>query len=183
MIKKLIFNNVKNNKLMSAATVFFMTASAMLISLAVMLSADLMGAVEKSAERAVIPDFMQMHTGNIDETQIKAFAESRSEVKDFQICSFLNLNNSEITLGKCSLADSTQDNDLSVQGENFDFLLGMDNEVPDVRKGQVYVPVCYREMYDLSVGDKMNIGGSDRCNGNGCGRNAFYEAYRREKTT
>lgn len=161
MIKKLIFNNVKNNKLMSAATVFFMTASAMLISLSVLLLSDLMGAVGKSAERAVIPDFMQMHTGNIAEMQIKAFAESSSEVKEFQICSFLNLNNSEITLGNCSLADSTQDNGLSVQGERFDFLLGMDNEVPDVKKGQVYVPVCYREMYDLSVGDKMNIGGSE----------------------
>lgn len=161
MIKKLIFNNVKNNKLMSAATVFFMTASAMLISLAVMLFFDLMGAFGKSAERAVIPDFMQMHTGSIDETQIKAFAESRSEVKDFQICSFLNLNNSEIVLGSSSLADSTQDNGLSVQGENFDFLLGMDNELPDVKKGQIYVPICYREMYDLTVGDKMKIGDAE----------------------
>ncbi len=37
MIKKMIFNNIKNNKLMSAATVFFMTASAVLISLAVVI--------------------------------------------------------------------------------------------------------------------------------------------------
>ncbi|MGN0553293.1 MAG: FtsX-like permease family protein, partial [Oscillospiraceae bacterium] len=102
----------------------------------------------------------QMHTGNIDETRIKAFAESRSEVKDFQICSFLNLNNSEITLGSCSLADSTQDNGLSVQGDNFDFLLGMDNKLPDVNKGQVYVPICYRELYELTAGDIMNIGSS-----------------------
>lgn len=161
MIKKLIFNDVKNNKLMSAASVFFMTASAMLLALAVMLSADLMGAVEKSAERANIPDIMQMHTGSIDETLIKEFAESRSEVRDWQICRFLNLNNSEITLGSHSLADSTQDNGLSVQGERFDYMLGMDNELPDVREGQVYVPICYRKMYELSVGDIMKIGGSE----------------------
>lgn len=161
MIKKLIISDVKNNKLLSAASVFFMTVSAMLISLAVMLSADLMGAVGKSAERADIPDLMQMHTGSIDETQIKEFAESRSEVKDLQICRFLNLSNSEITLGSHSLADSTQDNGLSVQGERFDYLLGMDNELPDVREGQVYVPVCYRKMYALSVGDIMKIGGSE----------------------
>ncbi|MGN0608580.1 MAG: FtsX-like permease family protein [Oscillospiraceae bacterium] len=161
MIKKLIFNDVKNNKLMSAASVFFMTASAMLLALAVMLSADLFGAVGKAAERANIPDLMQMHTGSIDEALIKEFAESRSEVKDLQICTFLNLNNSDITLGSRSLADSTQDNGISVQGERFDYLLGMDNELPDVREGQVYVPVCYRKMYDLSVGDIMKIGGSE----------------------
>lgn len=161
MIKKLILSDVKNNKLLSAATVFFMTASAVLISLGVMLSADLVGAVGKASERANIPDLMQMHTGSIDEARIKEFAESRGEVKDLQICRFLNLSNSEITLGSHSLADSTQDNGLSVQGEGFDYLLDMDNELPDVREGQVYVPVCYRKMYALSVGDIMKIGGSE----------------------
>ncbi|MGN0629735.1 MAG: FtsX-like permease family protein [Ruminococcus sp.] len=158
MIKKLILNDVKNNKLMSAASVFFMTVSALLLALAVMLSADLFGAVGKSAERANVPDLMQMHTGSIDETQIKEFAESRSEVRDWQICRFLNLNNSELVLGGHSLADSTQDNGLCVQGESFDYLLSMNNELPDVREGQVYVPVCYRKMYDLSVGDIMKTG-------------------------
>lgn len=70
MIKKLIFSDAKNNKLMSAASVYFMTASAMLLALAVMLSANLIGAVGKSAERVNIPDLMQMHTGSIDEAQI-----------------------------------------------------------------------------------------------------------------
>lgn len=158
MIKKLIFNDVKNNKLMSVTSVFFMTASAMLLALVMMLSADLIGAVGKSAERANIPDLMQMHTGNIYEAQLKGFAESRSEVRDWQICRFLNLNNSEIILGDRSLADSTQDNGLSVQGEHFDYLLGMNNEIPVVSEGQVYVPVCYRKMYDLSAGDIMKIG-------------------------
>ena len=158
MIKKLILNDVKNNKLMSAASVFFMTVSAMLLSLAVMLSADLIGAVGKSAERANIPDYMQMHTGSIDETQIKEFAQSNSEVRDWQICRFLNLSNSEVILGDCSLADSTQDNGLIVQGERFDYLLDMNNEIPNVREGQVYVPICYRKMYNLSVGDKIKIG-------------------------
>ena len=51
---------------MSAATVFFMTASALLISLSVLLFSDLAGAVGNSSEKAVIPDFMQMHTGSID---------------------------------------------------------------------------------------------------------------------
>lgn len=161
MIKKLIFNDVKNNKLMSAASVFFMTVSAMLLALAVTLSADLFGAVGKSAERANIPDYMQMHTGSIDETQIKEFAQSRSEVSAWQICRFLNLNNSEIILGDRSLADSTQDNGLCIQGERFDYLLDMNNELPDVREGQVYVPICYRKMYDLSVGDTMKIGSSE----------------------
>lgn len=146
---------------MSAATVFFMTASALLISLSVLLFSDLAGAVGNSSEKAVIPDFMQMHTGSIDTNQLEDFVNNRSDVKELQIGCFLNLNNSEITLGKNSLADSTQDNGLIFQGERFDHLLGMDGSLPDVKQGEVYVPICYRKMYDLSAGDMMNIGGSE----------------------
>lgn len=44
MLKKLIWNDVKQNKLMSTATVFFMAISAALLTLTVLLSGNLLGA-------------------------------------------------------------------------------------------------------------------------------------------
>lgn len=158
MLKKLIWNDVGQNKLMSAATVFFMTISAALLILTAMLMTNLLGAIDGLMEQAATPDFVQMHTGEMDETKIENFAKSRSDVKDLQLSLFLNLDNSRLTLGEHNMADSTQDNGLCVQNEHFDFLLGMDGELPEVSPGEVYVPVCYRSKYDLSIGDQMTFG-------------------------
>lgn len=158
MFKKLIWNDVRQNKLMSAVTVFFMTISAALLILTAMLMTNLLGAIDGLMDKAVTPDFVQMHTGEVDEKKIENFAKNRSDVQDLQLSLFLNLDNSRLTLGEHNMSDSTQDNGLSVQNERFDFLLGMDCKLPKVSDGEVYVPVCYRSKYDLSIGDKMTFG-------------------------
>ncbi len=161
MIRKLLENDIRHNKLLSGATVFFMTVSAMLIALTALLFSGLTGAVDDLMERAQVPDYMQMHTGSKisweDEERIFRFAKNCETVQAWQISPFLNLDNSGIMLGGRSLADSTQDNGLAVQGKTFDYLLDVENEIPDVLPGEVYVPVCYRSLYDLSVGDAMII--------------------------
>lgn len=158
MIKRLIWNDMRQNKLLCAATVFFMAIPALLPALTVLLAFSLLGAIDSLMDRAVAPDYMQMHTGTLDVQEISRFAAGREEIKDWQICRFLNLENSRITLGDSSLADSTQDNGLCVRGERFDYLLDTENHIPEVPAGEVYVPVCYRTMYDLAPGDVMRIG-------------------------
>lgn len=167
MIKKLIGNDIRQNRLFSAATVFFMTFSAMLTALTLLLLSGLMGAIDDLMDQARVPDYMQMHTKDktametgediweSEKAQIVRFAESCESVSKWQICPFLNLDNSRITLGGHNLADSTQDNGLTVQGKKFDYLLDTDNKIPEVLPGEVYVPVCYRSRYGLSVGDTM----------------------------
>lgn len=159
MTRRLIQNDIRQNKLLSAATLFFMAISAMLLSLTVLLSVTLFGAVDSLMDEAVVPDYMQMHAGEADLAAVERFASSRAEIKKWQIARFLNLDNSQLTLAGTSLADSTQDNGLCVQGSSFDYLLDTENQQPQVRPGSVYVPVCYRAQYDLQTGDLMEIGG------------------------
>ena len=135
-----------------------------------MLASGLLGAIDSLMAKAQVPDYMQMHAGDqeaavyeessgeLPERQIARFAGSCEAVEKWQICRFLNLDNSSLSLGGKSLADSTQDNGLSMQGEQFDYLLTIDNEIPEVLQGEVYVPVCYRSRYELTVGDQMEIG-------------------------
>ena len=158
MLNKLIWNDVRQNKLLSAATVFFMAVSAMMLALTALLFSSLLGSVNGLMEQAQAPNLVQMHSGELDESQISQFAGEQQEIDQWQICRLLNLNNSEVTLGSHSLLDSTQDNGLCVQSERFDYLLDMDNNRPDVLPGQVYVPVCYRVRYGLNIGDTMQIG-------------------------
>lgn len=159
MLKKLIWNDVRQNKLLSAATVFFMAVSAMMLSLTALLFSSLLGSVNGLMEQAQAPDLVQMHTGEITEREkISEFAGEHQEIDQWQICRFLNLDNSEATLGGHSLLDSTQDNGLCVQSDRFDYLLDMNNNRPKVLPGQVYVPICYRTRYELNIGDTMGIG-------------------------
>lgn len=161
MLNKLIWNDVRQNKLMSAATIFFMAVSAMMLALTALLGSSLLGAIDRLMDAAQVPDYLQMHTGELDRGAISDFAESREDVRSWQVCRLLNLENSQVTLGGRSLLDSTQDNGLCVQSERFDYLLDMDNQRPQVLPGQVYVPVCYRARYELNVGDTMQIGGEE----------------------
>lgn len=158
MLKKLILNDVRQNKLLSAATVFFMTISATLLILTALLATELPGTINGLMNKALVPDLMQMHAGEVDEGQLSRFAESRPEVRAWQLSRFLNLDNSQLVLGEHNMVDSTQDNGLCVQSEQFDFLLGMDGEKPEVSPGEIYVPICYREKYDLAVGDELSVG-------------------------
>ena len=159
MTRRLIQNDIRQNKLLSAATLFFMAISAMLLSLTVLLSVTLFNAVDSLMDEAAVPDYMQMHAGEADLAAVERFAASRAEIKKWQITRFLNLDNSQLTLAGTSLADSTQDNGLCVQGSSFDYLLDTENQQPQVQPGSVYVPVCYRAQYDLQTGDLMEIGG------------------------
>ncbi|MGM9531393.1 FtsX-like permease family protein [Intestinibacter sp.] len=161
MIKKLIWNDIKNNRFLSVTTTIFMTVSAMLIALTILLFTNLLGAIDNLMMEAKTPDFLQMHAGTLDENEILNFVEEHTEISDWQISRFLNLENSSISLGDYNLADSTQDNGLTVQGESFDYLLDMENRLPEVSMGEVYVPVCYRAQYNLKIGDTMKIGSEE----------------------
>lgn len=158
MIKRLIENDIRANKLSSAAIFVFMSVSAMLLCLTVLLGGSLLGSVEHLMEEAQTPDFLQMHAGEADEEAIAAFAEEQEAVEDWQLCRFLNLENAILSLNGRSLSGSTQDNGLCVQSRNFDYLLDVENHRVSVEEGEVYVPVCYRREYGLEQGQVMQIG-------------------------
>ena len=136
----------------------FVAISVAMISLTAMLFANLTRAIDHLMEVAETPDFLQMHAGDIDTDALEGFVRNRPEVADYQIVRFLNLENSILMLGEESLLDSTQDNGISIQGDRFDYMIGLDNELPKVCPGEVYVPVCYESMYHVKIGDDMRIG-------------------------
>lgn len=158
MIRRLIENDIRANKLSSAATCFFMAVSALLLCLTMLLGGSLLGSIGHLMEEAQTPDFLQMHVGKVDEAQIAAFAEEQETVEEWQLCSFLNLENAVLSLNGHSLSGNTQDNGLCVQNPSFDYLLDTEDRRVSVQEGDVYVPVCYRQEYGLEQGQLMQIG-------------------------
>ena len=158
MLKRLIVNDLNKNRLITISTFIFMALSAMLLGLAIFLFARLYSSIDSLMTKAETPHFLQMHTGQIDEAKINEFAQSRADVEKMQILTFLNLQNSQISVGDRSFETNMQDNGLVMQSRCFDYLLDSDNSIITVNNGEVYVPVAYKNEYDIKTGDVMRIG-------------------------
>ncbi|MCM3634090.1 ABC transporter permease [Paenibacillus camelliae] len=161
MYKKIIRNDILQSKLITITTVIFVTAAAMLVSLAAIVAVNLYGALDTLMTKAQTPHFMQMHAGEIDIERLTSFAQQHSNVEEFQVVEFLNLDGSQFTFGERSLASSVQDNGLSVQSRSFDYLLDLDGQVIQAADGEVYVPVGYMKDNVVKVGDRAVISGKE----------------------
>ena len=158
MERRMIINDIKANKLVSAATCIFMAVTAMLLGLSILLYASLADSIDSLMTEAKTPDFLQMHTGELDEDDVNSFSQQREDIEAMQVCTFLNLQNSQISIGNESFENNMQDNGLSCQSSLFDYLVDADNKVIYPSEGEVYVPVCYRKEYGIKSGDVMRIG-------------------------
>ncbi len=158
MKKRILWNDIKGNCLLAVTTWLFMAISAFMFALTCFLFVSLMTSVDTLMKKAETPDFLQMHAGEISEAELVQFAKENAQVQDYQTLYFLNLENSSIVLDGHSLADSTQDNGVCVQSGKFDYLLDLENEIIQVSDGEIYVPVCYRQEYELVVGKNVQIG-------------------------
>lgn len=156
---RMIKNDILKSKLTTVATMIFIAAAAMLVSLAAILTIHLTGALDTLMGQAKTPHFMQMHAGEIEPAKIDTFARQHDNVEEYQVLEFLNIDNSEIHIEGISLGGSTQDNGLSVQSESFDYLLDLDGKVINVLPGELYVPLCYRKDNTAKVGDTATIFG------------------------
>lgn len=159
MNRKIIQRDIAGNKAVSFLTVLFITAAAMLLSLAGILVTNLFGSIDRLMADAKTPHFMQMHTGDVDFGELEAFAAGNSAVEDFQVLEFLNVGGEKIRLGENSLALSVQDNGFSVQSSRFDFLLDENNRPAQPKDGELWVPVCYNRDHTVQAGDKAVING------------------------
>lgn len=152
---------MRKSKWITLITMIFVAAAAMLVSLAAILAVNLYGALDTLMTKAKTPHFLQMHSGEIDTARLSRFAGQHSNVEEFQVIEFLNIDGSQFVFGEKSLADSIQDNGLSVQSEKFDFLLDLEGNVIQVSDGEVYVPVSYLKDNTTKVGDKAVISGKE----------------------
>lgn len=159
MYRKIIKNDICKSKLMTATITAFILVAAMLTALAASLSVNLFGAIDNMLLSAKSLDFMQMHTGDVDMEQLRRFADANNSVEDYQVLNFLNIEGADIVIGDDSLAESIQDNGLSVQGEKFDFLLNLRGEVIHPADGEIYVPIYYMQEGNVALGDTVTIHG------------------------
>lgn len=161
MYFRLIRNDMAKSKLITLTTMIFVAAAAMLVSLAAILIVNLTGAIDTLMTRAETPHFLQMHAGEIDRARLTEFADQNSNVDEFQVLEFLNMDGARIILGDRSLADRVQDNGFSVQSDRFDYLLDLNGNIISASDGELYVPIGYMRDHTAQVGDRAIVGGKE----------------------
>ena len=159
MKRKLVFNEISQNRTSALITVLFITASAMLLSLTISLAVNLASSIDRMMRNAKTPHFMQMHTGKLDRERMKAFADGNPLVDDYQIVEFLNIENSMIMAGGKYLTDSLQDNGVCVQNPGFDLLPDLNNKIVEPEDGEIYLPVSLLKDKTAAAGDTAEIAG------------------------
>lgn len=161
MYYRTIQNDILRNKAITLTIIIFVAAAAMLVSLAAVLVINLSDAIDTLMTRAQTPHFMQMHAGEMDSVRLAAFVEQHSEIADYQVLEFLNIDGALIVFEEGSLADNLQDNGFSVQSEKFDFLLDLDGNRIQVSAGEIYVPIPYMQEGLAKVGDRVQVAGKE----------------------
>lgn len=161
MYNRIIRNDISKSKLITLTTMIFVAAAAMLVSLSAILIVNLSSSIDSLMKQAKTPHFLQMHSGDIDAVRLADFAKQNSNVDEFQVLEFLNVDGARIVINGNSLADKVQDNGFSTQSEKFDYLLDLDGNVINVSDGEIYVPVGYMKDGTAKVGDKVVIDGKN----------------------
>ncbi|HSM70131.1 MAG TPA: FtsX-like permease family protein [Anaerolineales bacterium] len=161
MYYRTIRNDILRNKAITLTIVMFVAAAAMLVSLAAILVVNLSGAIDTLMNHAKTPHFMQMHSGEMDSSRLSAFVEQHNEIDEYQVLEFLNIDGAQIIFEEGSLADSVQDNGISMQSEKFDYLLDLDGNAIQVSDGEIYVPIPYMQEGLAKVGDKVQVAGKE----------------------
>lgn len=159
MYWKIIKNDVRESKLITATITLFIAVAALLVALAMILSVNLAGSIDTLMEKSQSPHYMQMHTGDLDEERLAKFVKDNGNVATYEASEFLNLSGSDIEIGDHNFADSVEDNGLAVQNKNMDYFLDMDNQPIQPKPGELYVPVAFKKQGFAKIGDQARIAG------------------------
>lgn len=162
MIWSIMKRELKKHKWINGVLVFFIMISTCLISAGVLIVMQLFNSINSLYDIAKPPHFLQMHTGEIQEEQIKNFAANDDNVVDYQIIDMMNLDGSNIWVTKpngesYSLSDCMLGLGFITEPEKYDMLLDTENQPVDLKEGEIGVPLMLLDSYNIDIGDKITL--------------------------
>ncbi|MGF7012109.1 putative ABC transport system permease protein [Lachnospiraceae bacterium PF1-22] len=158
MTGRIIRKDLARNKIVTLTLFCFILIASLLVSGAVRIVTEMTGAVDALFSQAAAPDFIQMHTGDVDQGAIDRFAEQTSMVTSQQTVEMLNIDNANLAFaGRQPATNSVMENGFVRQNEEFDFLLDLDNQVVRPKDGEIAVPIYYLQRDDLAIGDTLEV--------------------------
>ncbi|MGG0705440.1 ABC transporter permease [Bacillus paramobilis] len=157
MIRRMLKRDFSQNKLIITILFMFIMLSSLLMASASSNVINLLNSMDQLFKVSSAPHFVQMHTGEINQKSIDSFVAKTPFVKKQQTAEMVQIGGSNIFIKKKNQTEHNSVMDISFvkQNSDFDFLLDLNNEVINVRKGEIGVPIYYMQKYNLRIGDKI----------------------------
>ncbi|GAB6550900.1 ABC transporter permease [Bacillus cereus] len=157
MIRRMLKRDCSQNKMIITILFMFILLSSLLMASASSNVINLLNSIDQLFKVSNAPHFVQMHAGEINQKSIDSFVAKTPVVKEQQTAEMIQIGGSNIFIKKKNEAEhnSVMDIIFVKQNSNFDFLLDLNNEVINVRKGEIGVPIYYMQKYKLRIGDKI----------------------------
>ncbi|MGG0301825.1 FtsX-like permease family protein [Bacillus albus] len=157
MIRRMLKRDFSQNKMIITILFMFIMLSSLLMASASSNVINLLNSMDQLFKVSSAPHFVQMHAGEINQKSIDSFVAKTPFVKEQQTAEMVQISGSNIFIKKKNEAEHNSVMDISFvkQNSKFDFLLNLNNEVIDVGKGEIGVPIYYMQKYNLRIGDKI----------------------------
>ncbi|MGF7048086.1 putative ABC transport system permease protein [Paenibacillus sp. DS2015] len=159
MLLQIVKRDFQRNKIITIVLFIFIMLSALLVASASHIMMELSGSLNNLLDKSKAPHFVQMHAGPIDDTAIEKFVSDNHLVRDQQTVEMLGMDGSNVFLGNSQRSEENSVMDIGFvrQNHSFDLLLNLEDQVIQVSKGEIAVPIYYMQQKHLKIGDKVNI--------------------------
>lgn len=157
----IIKNDFLRNKVINLALLLFITFSAILASISIMMGVQTFSSISELYSKAKPPHFLQMHKGDIDQDAIDVFMAEYDGVVYWQSVEMLNVQGASIRInhdgGTYTLSDNRLDIGMVKQNQSHDLLLNADHDVVAIENGEIGIPILLKEQYDIAIDDIVII--------------------------
>jgi len=159
VIFKMLQKDFLRKKIITAAVYIFIMLSALLLASGTNLIIDLSNSINYLFENSHVPHIVQYHSGDINQDEIDQWSKTNEYIKNQQTAESLNIDESNIYFnGSPEPEDSgVMEMGFVKQNVSFDFLLDLQSRIIKVSKGEIAVPIYYKQQKQLEIGDTLKI--------------------------
>lgn len=155
----IVKNDLRRNKVINLALLFFMMFSASLAVLSVLMAVQTFTSISELYKTAQPPHFVQMHKGEMDQEKVNKFLSENELVTYSQIDTMIDVYGENLAIvakeGTYDLSDCRLDIGLVKQKKSKDLLLNSNHEKVILQEGEIGIPVLLKEMYGMETGDHI----------------------------
>ncbi|KGE16347.1 ABC transporter permease [Paenibacillus wynnii] len=159
MLLNMLKKDFSRKKSITIALFIFILLSALLVSAGSSMIMELSNSLNNLFTASKAPHFVQMHSGELNQSEIDDWTSKNDLVKAQQTVEMINIDGSNLYLGNDTESEknSIMDLDFVRQNTSFDLLLNLESQVIQLSRGEIAVPIYYKQQKNMNIGDKVKI--------------------------
>lgn len=158
MLFRIHKNDILKRKIIYTIVVVLLILSSFLIISSISITFDLKNSMDNLIRISKTPDFVQYHSGEINEKNVKKWSDNNSIIDSYQISEMINIPGKEVYINSEEPEyNSVMEIAFVRQNKLFDFLIDDKNKIAEVEDDKIGVPIFYKIKKGLKVGDFVTI--------------------------